>query len=101
MASRLRGPPPAAHRGQTPNGLRDAFVALPARRHSPRASSPRPAMPIDDYCRLAREFVMQFGIWIVFAVVWGVVASNVSKRSGGNPVTGFVWGFVLGLIGLG
>ena len=44
---------------------------------------------------------MQIGIWMVFAVVWGVVASNVSKRSGGNPVTGFVWGFVLGLIGLG
>lgn len=44
---------------------------------------------------------MQLGIWLVFAVVWGVVASNVSKRSGGNPVTGFVWGFVLGLIGLG
>jgi uncharacterized membrane protein YeaQ/YmgE (transglycosylase-associated protein family) len=39
-------------------------------------------------------------IFLIFGVVWGIVASEVSKRSGGSPVTGFIWGFVLGLIGL-
>jgi uncharacterized membrane protein YeaQ/YmgE (transglycosylase-associated protein family) len=44
---------------------------------------------------------MQLVVFLIFGLVWGVVASEVSKRSGGDAVTGFIWGFVLGLIGLG
>lgn len=44
---------------------------------------------------------MSLLIFLIFGVVWGVVASEVSKRSGGSAVTGFIWGFVLRLIGLG
>jgi uncharacterized membrane protein YeaQ/YmgE (transglycosylase-associated protein family) len=44
---------------------------------------------------------MQMFVFLIFALVWGVAASQVARRSGGNEVTGFVWGFLLGLIGLG
>ena len=44
---------------------------------------------------------MESVVFLVFGVVWGVVASQVAKRSGGSEVMGFVWGFFLGLIGLG
>lgn len=44
---------------------------------------------------------MEIFVFLVFGLAWGVAASQVAKRSGGSEVMGFVWGFVLGLIGLG
>ncbi|MGN0616733.1 SHOCT domain-containing protein [Ruminococcus flavefaciens] len=46
---------------------------------------------------------MDIGYWIgvaIWSVVWGVVTSHMSRKKGYGSLSGFFWGFFLGIIGV-